>query len=137
VPVISKPLVRSEMTSASSFMFRNDSAGFGIPRGELGSLNKLSEHAASHGSARTTVYLSAGAGTPGLGGARSAAQGIGTVTVHRGSPPPPRETDVSGNSGGGSFGSGSSLPPSSASSNVSPRPSPSPAPAPSSGGRPR
>jgi hypothetical protein len=138
VPVISKPLVRSEMTSGSSFLFRNDSAGFGIPRGELGSLNKLSEHAASHGTVSTTVYLSAGAERmPGPVGARSAMQQIGTVSVHRGSPPPPRETDVSSNSGGGSFGSGSSLPANSASSNMSPRPSPGPSPAPSSGGRPK
>lgn len=135
VPVISKPLVRSEMNSANSFMFRNDSAGFGIPRGELGSLNKLSEHAATHGSASTTVYLSAGGGGAlGQGGARPAAQGIGTVSVHRGSPPPPRETSVSSGFGGGG---GSSLPSSSASSSASPRPSPSPSPAPTGGGRPR
>ncbi len=135
VPVISKPLVRSEMNSNNSFVFRNDSAGFGIPRGELGQLNKLSEHAASHGSVSTTVYLSAAPSGPAPGSARSASQGIGTVSVHRGSPPPPRDTDVSsGYGGGGSIGSGSNLPPSSSSS--SPRASPAPAPAPSSGGKP-
>lgn len=136
VPVISKPLVRSEMKSGNSFEFRNDSAGFGIPRGELGQLNKLSEHAASHGSVSTTVYLSAAPSGQGTVGARPANHGIGTVSVHRGSPPPPPEVS-SASAGGGSLGSGSSSPTSSSNSNMSPRSSPSPSPAPTGGGRPR
>jgi hypothetical protein len=133
LPVISKPLTRSELQSSNSFVFRKDSAGFGIPRGELGQLNKFSEHTASKGTASTTVYLSAGASS-GESGFRPSSTGVGTM--HRGSPPPPRESNSSAYSAGsGSFGNGSSrgAAPANSNSSVGMRPS-SPAPAPSGGG---
>lgn len=53
-----RPLVRSEITSANSFVFRRDSAGLGIPRESLGSLNKLSQRAVNRGMASMPIYVS-------------------------------------------------------------------------------
>jgi hypothetical protein len=134
VAVISKPVVRSEMSSARSFVFRNDSAGLGVPRGELGGLNKFSEHTVQRGSASTEIYTSVSA-SAGSGGVRPAAQSLGVMSVHRGSPPPPSSSNESAFSGGSpSYGASSSSSNSVSSSNSAPRPSPAPAP---SGGRPR
>jgi len=58
VPVNRKPLTVSEFGSSSreSFVFRKDSAGMGVPRGNFGRLNRYSEQAAHHGTASATVY---------------------------------------------------------------------------------
>jgi hypothetical protein len=53
------PLVRSEAASDDSFVFRKDSAGLGIPREDLGNLNKLSQRALNRGTATTAIYTSA------------------------------------------------------------------------------
>ena len=131
LPVISKPLTRSQMSSTNSFTFRKDSAGFGIPRGELGQLNKFSEHAAQR-DVSTRVYMSTGALSP-AGGMRSSGEAMGPVSIHRGSPPPPRQSEPSSYSAGsGSFGNGSAGPsPASSNSAAGMRPS---SPAPSGGG---
>ncbi len=135
VSVISKPIVRSEMASNNSFVFRKDSAGLGIPRGELGELNKFSQHTGQKGTASTPVYVNVGGGTQSSYGMRPASPTLGPVSIHRGSPPPPPDWNSSvSSSGGGSFGGGSnsSSPMTSPSSGGSVgRPSPSPAPAPS------
>ena len=142
VPAIGKPLVRSELGSRNSFVFRNDSAGFGIPRGELGQLNKFSAQAVSKGATHTTVYMSVegprgasgGIGPRGSSGVTPANAGIGTISVHRGSPPPPRDSGSSGSSSGSSsFGGGTSSS-SLSSSSSSGGGHGSPAPAPSGGG---
>jgi len=78
-----KPLIRSEVNSSSSFLFRKDSAGLGIPRDELGKLNRFSEHAEAHGTASTPVYLQA----PVVAGANGRATFAGVESVHRGAPP--------------------------------------------------
>ena len=123
VAVISKPLARSELSSSNSFVFRKDSAGFGIPRGELGQLNKFSEHAVSKGMASTTVYMSSESN-----GMRSSGASVGATSIHRGSPPPPASTSNLGpySAGAGSYGGGSV-------SSSAPTARSSPAPAPSSG----
>jgi hypothetical protein len=79
-----KPLVRSSVASATSFVFRKDSAGFGIPRDELGKLDKFSERAVAKGEASTQVYIDVQAmrGEPG----RAGAGGLAVATIHRGSP---------------------------------------------------
>ncbi len=136
VSVISKPIVRSEMSSNRSFVFRNDSAGLGVPRGELGGLNKFSEHTIQKGSASTEVYTSVSA-SAGSSGMRPAAQSLGVMSIHRGSPPPPPSSNTSiFSAGSSSYGASASNTNSISSSNSAPRASPSPAPAPS-GGRPR
>jgi hypothetical protein len=78
-----KPLIQSEVNS-SSFVFRRDSAGLGIPRDELGKLNKFSEHAMAHGTASTPVYIEA----PVSRGADGRATSVGVASMRRGSPPP-------------------------------------------------
>ena len=104
VAVISKPLTRSEMGSSNSFVFRKDSAGFGIPRGDLGQLNKFSEHAVSKGMASTTVYTSVESN-----GMRGSNTAVGAVSMHRGTPPPPSSrSDASPYSAGASSYSGGS-----------------------------
>jgi FecR protein len=52
------------------FVFRNNSAGLGVPRGSLGKLNSFSGHAEQHGMATATVY-SAGERGSAEGGARA------------------------------------------------------------------
>jgi hypothetical protein len=56
VPVNFKPLTASTLRSPETFVFRNDSAGLGIPRGSLGKLNRWSEQAVQHGSVSTAIY---------------------------------------------------------------------------------
>jgi FecR protein len=51
------------------FVFRNNSAGLGVPRGSLGKLNSFSGQAAQHGMATATVYPVGERGAAG-GGAR-------------------------------------------------------------------
>jgi hypothetical protein len=77
-----KPLVRSQITSAESFQFRKDSAGLGVPRGELGNLNKFSQHAIEHGAASTHVYLSVAPSV--MNNGRLSGAGLATASVHRG-----------------------------------------------------
>ena len=107
-----KPLVRSEMQSGDSFVFRKDSAGLGIPRETLGRLDKLSHETSQHGFATTHVYLSAPVVNQ---------QGVplaGPVSVHRGySESPIRNGEVSrqGQSGSSSAGMANSPAPMSSS----------------------
>ncbi|HEX8811582.1 MAG TPA: DUF6600 domain-containing protein [Terracidiphilus sp.] len=79
-------IVPSGATSSGSFVFHNDSAGLGVPRGELGNLKGFSEHAGRSGQASTPIYFSGGSSTP------NEPRGISTlapVSVHRGYSPPP------------------------------------------------
>lgn len=89
IPVNQRPLVRSEVASEESFVFRKDSAGMGIPRDQLGKLDHFSQHAMMHGTATTEIYMSGPrltGGTAGNGRGFSGAEPVGT-TIHRGGPP--------------------------------------------------
>ncbi|HUN85419.1 MAG TPA: FecR family protein [Terracidiphilus sp.] len=112
LPVNLKPLVRSQVASADSFVFRNNSAGLGIPRDELGKLGKLSRQTEEHGTASTHIYVSvAPAGSYGRGA--QAGSTLAPVAIHRGSAPSyepsyssrggasPNPGYSAGNSGGG------------------------------------
>jgi FecR protein len=68
VPVNLKAIPASTLGAHDTFVFRKDSAGFGVPRGSLGKLNSFSGQAAQHGAASTNVYW---------GGQHSAAEGAG------------------------------------------------------------
>lgn len=58
IAVNAKRLTFSHVDRATnSFNFRNDSAGLGIPRGEFGKLNKLSETAVKTGSSNVPVFF--------------------------------------------------------------------------------
>ena len=89
MPVNLRPLVRSELASPESFVFRKDSAGLGIPRDELGKLDKLSRQTAERGVANTRIYLSAPAM---MSNGRAANAGLGPIAVHRGSAPATSES---------------------------------------------
>ncbi|KAA6460297.1 FecR domain-containing protein [Acidobacteria bacterium AB60] len=134
VPVISKPLVRSEMGSSNSFVFRKDSAGFGVPRGELGQLNKFSAHAATRGSVSTPVYMSMGPGS-GVEARGGASAALGAGAMRRGSPPPARSSydNEPYSAGGGSYSAPAARPGSSSSSSSGS--GTRSAPAPTGGGR--
>jgi hypothetical protein len=84
MPVNLRPLVRSELASPESFVFRKDSAGLGIPRDELGKLEKLSRQTVERGVASTRIYLTAPVA---MSNRRVANTGLGEVAVHRGSAP--------------------------------------------------
>jgi hypothetical protein len=73
VPVNLKPLTASSFNSGESFIFRNDSAGLGIPRGNFSNLNWFSHQAQHHGSVNTASYFPSSSGAVGErpGGAES------------------------------------------------------------------
>lgn len=123
-----KPLVRSGLASPESFVFRNDSAGLGIPREELGKLDKVSRQTMEHGSASTHIYLSA----PAISNAnvRGASQSVGAVSMHRGSAPSGGYAEAGARGEMAGSGRMGSAPSSAASSGMSR----SAGPAPSSGG---
>jgi FecR protein len=75
-----KPLIRSEVATSDSFVFRKDSAGLGIPRDTLGKLDKFSQHAVSHGMATTSIYISAPTSNDGRPSNAAAVPG----SLHRG-----------------------------------------------------
>jgi FecR protein len=55
----STPMVMSKVDRPGNFVFQQNSAGLGVPRGSLGSLNKISNHVEQHGSASIPVYAAA------------------------------------------------------------------------------
>jgi len=54
-----KPIVMSREDKPGNFVFQKDSAGYGVPRGSLGNLNKISNDVGRHGSASMEVYAAA------------------------------------------------------------------------------
>ena len=52
-----KTMPTSTLSKNETFVFRQDSAGLGVPRGTLGKLNGFSHETAQHGAATTGVYL--------------------------------------------------------------------------------
>jgi Flp pilus assembly protein TadG len=77
--VNSKPLTQSTYGSSDSFVFRRDSAGFGVPRGSLGKLNGFSKDAVNHGSSSVPVY----AVSPAAGSGNRAAAHMGLTQTPR------------------------------------------------------
>ena len=51
-----KPIVFSRQDQSGNFVFQKDSAGLGVPRGSLGSLNHVNNDVGKHGSASMPVY---------------------------------------------------------------------------------
>lgn len=86
-PITLQPVPRSDVDPKSgSFVFRNDSAGLGIPREGLGRLGNFSHDAVSHGMSRTPIYVETH-GPANLNG-RPAPEMISGTSLHRGSPLP-------------------------------------------------
>jgi hypothetical protein len=96
-----KPLVRSEVASTDSFVFRKDSAGLGIPRDTLGKLDKFSRQVVERGSSSTHIYLSAP--SSGVAAGRATSSALAPVSIHRGYSPSASEPTamIRGGSGGG------------------------------------
>ena len=65
-----KSMPASSLGPKDTFVFRNNSAGLGVPRGNLGKLNSFSGQTAQHGLATTNVYY----GGAQRGGAESSAR---------------------------------------------------------------
>ncbi len=124
-PVSTAPIVRSGVASQNTFVFRKDSAGLGIPRTGLGSLNKLSVHAVLKGSTSTPIYMNVQ--NSGANGSRASNNSVSAVSIRRGSPPPSSgaySNDSNGFSslnGGGSARSTASAPVSSPARSAGPR----------------
>jgi hypothetical protein len=101
-----KPLVQSDISSSSAFVFRRDSAGLGVPRDELGKLDKFSQRTLEKGTASTPVYFEASASAGTNGRPMSSASVL--TSMHRGSAPSLSEGAPSemgrASSGGGSPG---------------------------------
>jgi hypothetical protein len=77
------PMVFSKEDKPGNFVFQKNSAGLGVPRGSLGSLNKISTHVEQHGSANIEVYAAA----PSTGFmASSRSRNTGPVTLRAGAP---------------------------------------------------
>ncbi len=78
VPVNLKAVPASSLGPKDTFVFRNNSAGMGVPRGSLGKLNSFSGQTAQHGVATTNIYYGgAQRGGAAEAGARSGNLGSG------------------------------------------------------------
>lgn len=64
-----RPLSESKLASPQTFVFRNDSAGLGVPRQGFRNLNKISTSVAQKGTVTTPVYVA-----PGLASSHSSMQ---------------------------------------------------------------
>jgi hypothetical protein len=95
------PMVFSKEDKPGNFVFQKNSAGLGVPRGSLGSLNKISSHVEQHGSASMPVYAAAPSGgmTASSHGASS-----GPVILRSGSPVQSGSTAFASASRPGSYG---------------------------------
>jgi hypothetical protein len=84
VAVNEKPLVASKLNEKDTFVFRKDSAGFGVPRSTFGKLNHISSSVVQHGSVERAVYVSSGT-RPQENESRMAANGTASHTMPAGS----------------------------------------------------
>jgi hypothetical protein len=106
VPINTRPLVRSEVASPESFVFRKDSAGLGVPRDGFGKLDKVSQHTETRGAVNEHIYLSAPASAMPAG--RVTSTTIMAGSIHRGSVPPASSTYEAPSYGGSSTAGSSS-----------------------------
>ena len=79
VPVNLKSVPASGLSAHDTFVFRNNSAGLGVPRASLGKLNSFANQTAQHGMATTSVYYAGKAAR--YGGERK--RGCGRVVVRQ------------------------------------------------------
>jgi hypothetical protein len=73
VPVNLKSVPASGLSAHDTFVFRNNSAGLGVPRASLGKLNSFANQTAQHGTATMNVHY---AGEGQRGTAESGARGV-------------------------------------------------------------
>jgi FecR protein len=70
------PLTASRLDAREGFVFRNNSAGLGVPRGSMGNLNKISSGVQQHGFVNRPAYVEGASNHPGA-----------PLTVRQGSAP--------------------------------------------------
>jgi hypothetical protein len=70
-----KSMPASSLGPKDTFVFRNNSAGLGVPRGSLGKLNSFSGQTAQRGMATTNVYYG---GQPNAAGGAARSGNVGT-----------------------------------------------------------
>jgi Family of unknown function (DUF6600)/FecR protein len=105
IAVNTKPLTGSEIASSTSFVFRKDSAGLGVPRGTLGDLHKFSNESISKGTATMPIFASVPQ-TNRSNGALTTSETMG-ISIHRGyAPSASNYSQGSSSSFGGSNSSG-------------------------------
>jgi len=111
VPVNLKSVPASGLSAHDTFVFRNDSAGLGVPRASLGKLNSFANQAAQHGMATTSVYYAGERGTAESGrGSANASSSASNAAVSRSSASPssmqsaPAMSHSAGSSGGSASG---------------------------------
>jgi FecR protein len=98
------PMVFSKEDKPGNFVFQKNSAGLGVPRGSLGSLNKISSHVEQHGSVNMPVYAAA----PSVGmTASNHSANAGPVILRAGSPVQSGNTAFAPESHTGSYGGSS------------------------------
>jgi hypothetical protein len=103
-----KSMPASGLGPKDTFVFRNNSAGFGVPRGSLGKLNSFSGQTAQRGMTTTNVYYGGQANAAG-GAARSGnigpgASNVGTTLSARPTSPAGMQSNRSYSGGGGGGG---------------------------------
>jgi hypothetical protein len=77
VPVNLKAMPASALSTHDTFVFRKDSAGFGVPRGNFGKLNSFANQTNQHGMATTNVYYGGQRSGAAEGGPRPASAAAG------------------------------------------------------------
>ncbi|HXP10226.1 MAG TPA: DUF6600 domain-containing protein [Acidobacteriaceae bacterium] len=77
VPVNLKAVPTSTLGAHDTFVFRNDSAGFGVPRGSFGKLNGFANQTNQHGMATTPIYYGGQRGAAAQGGVSAASPSAG------------------------------------------------------------
>ena len=113
VPVNLKSVPTSGLSAHDTFVFRNNSAGLGVPRASLGKLNSFANQTAQHGMATTNVYY-AGEGQRGTaesgrgvaGASSSASSSMSNAAVGRSSAGSMQSAPAMSSHGGPSGGSG-------------------------------
>jgi FecR protein len=83
VPVNMKSVPASGLGAHDTFVFRNNSAGLGVPRASLGKLNSFANQTAQHGMATTNVYYAGQRGESGRGAADASSSSVSNVTMGR------------------------------------------------------
>jgi hypothetical protein len=106
VPVNLKAVPVSGLGAHDKFVFRNDSAGLGVPRGSLGKLNSFSNQTTQRGMASTNIYY----GGAQRGEAESAARSSysGSASSLSSGASPSLSSGMQGSHAAGAVGGGSS-----------------------------
>jgi hypothetical protein len=115
VAVNEKPLVVSRLNK-DSFVFRQGSAGLGVPRGTFGKLGHISNNVAQHGSMERPVYIPSSSGAGQNEHVASTALGHGVTASHT-APAGSHSTAINsrssaspgGGGGGGRMGGGQAV----------------------------